>query len=363
MFRHGLVIGKFYPPHAGHEHLVRTAASRSRRVTVVVMAAQVESLPLERRVAWLREIHADDANVTVTGIGDDHPIDLASDAVWSAHVSLMREAVGAVTDEPLDAVFTSEVYGDELARRLGAHHVTVDPARAAFPVSGRAVREDPVAHWTALAPCVREYLTWRVVLVGAESTGKTTLAAELADHLAARGGVWSGCTWVHELGRDATVDKLDATRAEAAGGAAAMEDLVWTTADFVAIARGQAALENRAARTGAPVLICDTDAFATGIWHERYLGARSAETEAHGAPAPYHLYLATHDADVPFVQDGIRDGEAIRRWMTERFATRLTEEGRRWRWLRGSQSERLDRAIAAVDELVAGGWGFAPPLG
>ena len=363
MHRHGLVIGKFYPPHAGHQHLVRAAASGARRVTVVVMAARVESLALERRVAWLREIHADEPNVTVTGIGDDHPVDLTSDAVWNAHVALMREAVAGVTDEPPDAVFTSEVYGDELAQRLGARHVAVDPARAAFPVSGSAVREDPVAHWHALAPCVREHLAWRVVLVGAESTGKTTLAAELAAKLAARGGAWSDCTWVPEIGRDYTVEKLEAAREGAAGTTTAMEDLVWTSSDFVAIARAQGEHERRHARAGAPVLICDTDAFATAVWHERYVGQRSAATEALGDAAPYHLYLLTHDADVPFVQDGVRDGEAIRRWMTERFATRLTEDGRRWRWLRGNRTERIERAHATIDELLSGGWGFAPPLG
>lgn len=48
--RHGLIIGKFYPPHAGHHLLVRTAAAVCSRVTVVVMAAEMESVPLQRRV-------------------------------------------------------------------------------------------------------------------------------------------------------------------------------------------------------------------------------------------------------------------------------------------------------------------------
>ena len=51
--RHGLVIGKFYPPHAGHHLLVRTAAALCERVSVVVMAAQVVSIPLPARVAWI----------------------------------------------------------------------------------------------------------------------------------------------------------------------------------------------------------------------------------------------------------------------------------------------------------------------
>jgi NadR type nicotinamide-nucleotide adenylyltransferase len=359
---HGLVIGKFYPPHAGHALLVRTAAARCARVTVVVMAASVESIPLERRVAWLREIHAHDSNVTVTGIADDNPVDLESDAVWNAHVELMLEAVAATTRERLDAVFTSEGYGDELGRRLGVRHVAVDPPRATAPVSGTAIRADPVTHWDDLAPCVREYFAWRIVLVGAESTGKTTLAAELAARLAMRDGPWRRCQWVPELGRDVTADKLDRA-AEDRGGDAAMADITWATPDFVAIAEGQGEHERRLAASGGPVLICDTDAFATGIWHEHLVGTRSPETERLGSPAPFHLYLLTHPDDVPFVQDGLRDGESARSWMTERFVARLDEDGRRWRWLRGSREDRVTRALAMIDELLAEGWGLADPLG
>ncbi len=43
---HGLVIGKFYPLHRGHQHLIDTAAAACDRVTVVAMASAVESVPL-----------------------------------------------------------------------------------------------------------------------------------------------------------------------------------------------------------------------------------------------------------------------------------------------------------------------------
>ena len=56
------------------------------------------------------------------------------------------------------------------------------------------------------------------------------------------------------------------------------------------------------------VLICDTDAFATAIWHERYLGVPSAAVLAVAAGRTYDLYVLT-DVDTPFVPDDIRDGE------------------------------------------------------
>ena len=125
-YRHGLVLGKFYPPHAGHHHLVRTAQDRCERLTVLVCAASVESIPLADRVAWMREVHPD---VRVVGAVDDIPVDLHDPAVWDAHMAVFRAAV----PEPVDAVFTSEPYGDELARRFGAEHVCVDPDRTRLP--------------------------------------------------------------------------------------------------------------------------------------------------------------------------------------------------------------------------------------
>ena len=70
-------------------------------------------------------------------------------------------------------------------------------------------------------------------------------------------------------------------------------------------------MEDALARQANRILISDTDALATGIWHERYLSKKSAEVEAIAASHRHDLYLLT-DCDLPFVQDGLRDGESIR---------------------------------------------------
>ena len=367
---HGLVLGKFYPPHAGHHLLVRTAARACEQVTVLALASSLESLSLALRVAWLREVHAPEPNVTVVGGMDEHPVDYQDPYVWDLHMAVFRDLLRAAGRPPLDAVFTSEAYGNELARRFGARHCPVDPERTLAPVSGSAVRRDPASQWPHLAPPVRAWLARRVVIVGAESTGKTTLAHELRDSLAARGGAFAQTRWVPEYGRDYTLEKLALARAQAAwrgAPAPGMADLEWPTSDFAAIAREQNALEAREARVGGPVLVCDTDAFATAIWHERYRNARSAEVEALGDPPP-SLYLVTHHDDVPFQQDGIRDGEHIRAWMTGRFVERLRGTRHRVELLRGARAARLERALALVDAWLPGALAEVfvdapPPLG
>ena len=102
------------------------------------------------------------------------------------------------------------------------------------------------------------------------------------------------------------------------------------------------------------MLFCDTDALATCVWQERYLGRSTRAVEALAARR-YHLYLLT-GSDVPFVQDGVRDGEHLREWMTGRFAERLTERPEPHVVLTGDHGSRLERAAAAVDALLAGPW-------
>ncbi|MER6449936.1 transcriptional regulator [Streptomyces venezuelae] len=350
---HGLVLGKFYPPHAGHHHLVRTAQDQCERLTVLVCAASVESVPLADRVAWMREAHP---GADVVGAVDDIPVDLHDPEIWEAHMAVFRCAVPG----RVDAVFTSEEYGSELARRFGAEEVLVDRERTLFPVSGTAVRRDPAGSWEFLGPAVRAALTRRVVVLGAESTGTTTLSRALADHYRRRGGVWAKTGWVAEYGRRYSEEKLAAARA--ADPAASWADVSFTSEEFPVIARRQDADEEQAARLGSPVLFCDTDSFATGIWHERYMGGRNAEVERIAGLTRRDLYLLTDHTDVPFEDDGLRDGPQLRPWMTERFRAELERTGRRFLVVRGDRAARLEEAVRAVDALLAEGWHFTDPL-
>ncbi|MEV3936428.1 AAA family ATPase [Glycomyces sp. NPDC049804] len=350
---HGLVLGKFYPPHAGHHHLIRTAAAGCERLTVLVSHATVESIPMATRVAWIQEAHPD---ARVIGTIDDVHMDLHDEKIWQAHVDIFKAAV----PERIDALFTSESYGPELARRLGAVHVEVDQDRGAFPVSGTAVRADPAANWDFLEGPVRAGLTRRIVALGAESTGTTTLAEALAAHYRERGGVWAATRCVAEYGRTYSEERLRALQREDPD--ATWDDVRFTTEEFPLIAKRQNELEEAEARCTGPVLVCDTDAFATGIWHERYLGDRSSGVESIGDALEHDLYLLTDHEGVPFEDDGLRADEHLRPWMTARFEAELERTGRPYVKLQGPHEQRLEQAVAAVDALIAAGWHFASPL-
>jgi len=363
-FDHALIVGKFFPPHVGHEYLVRTALDFSRRVTVLVLAASSEPLPMEIRAQWLRQCFPDAQGLRVVAALDDVPVDFDDEAIWRAHVDVMRRALSrdaAAHDEPespVDVVFSSEEYGETLARWFGARHVCLDRGRALHPISASAIRRDLYTNWPALPAPVRAGLALRVGLVGAESTGTTTLARDLCDALRARGGAWARTEWVPEYGREYSVNLLAVARAT--DPAARPEDAVWTEEDFVEIAREQNRREDEAARQGGPVLLCDTDAMATAIWHERYLGAPSASVErVANAMAPRALYLLTDHTDVPFEDDGLRDGEHLRAWMNGRFADVLSAGRTPWHLVSGPPDHRLRVALRHIDDAMREWWPFA----
>jgi NadR type nicotinamide-nucleotide adenylyltransferase len=272
----------------------------------------------------LRELHP---ATTVLITPDDIPDDqgAATSKAWAARTLELLDGRAP------DVVFSSEDYGPRYAACMGARHISVDPARSRFPVSGTAVRADPWRTAEFLAPVVRARFVRRVCVLGAESTGTTTLARDLAGHY--------GCAWVPEYGRTYVEQRQTPT-------------IDWHTDDFVHIARRQQAEEDTAARRGGRLLICDTDALATSVWHERYLGTTSPEVTRLAAARSYSLYILTGD-DIPFVQDGTRDGEHIRSWMTERFRQVLIARTNPWIEVRGTRDERLATACAGIDRLLA----------
>jgi HTH-type transcriptional regulator, transcriptional repressor of NAD biosynthesis genes len=361
---HGLVIGKFYPPHSGHHLLIDTAANTCHQVSVIVMASDVESIALDQRVAWMRERHQHQANVHIAGIMDNVPVDYEDEGIWRQHVDLMRQALAAMSAPPVTAVFTSEAYGGKLAGYFDAKSVQLDADRVLEPISATKVRQDAALHWERLAQPVRQDLAFRAVVLGAESTGTTTLSLALTTALQAKGAAYRLTRWVKEHGRDYTAQKIACARAAALLQnivVPSMDDLVWTSQEFANIAITQTAMANAEARMGGPVLVCDTDTFATEVWHERYTGTRRIFDLQAPACQPRPLYVLTHHDGVAFEQDGLRDGEHIRAWMTGRFLELLEQTGRDYIVVQGSHENRLALAMAAIEQRLPHCWQFNPP--
>lgn len=169
----------------------------------------------------------------------------------------------------------------------------------------------------------------RVCILGAESTGKTTLAKALA---ARHATVWVpeyGAVY-HHRGRG------DPNRP-------------WTDDEFVHIAVIQNWLEDFLASFAARFLFCDTDAFTTSVFAELYLGhAVAAVAEL---ARTYDLYVLC-DPTTPFERDplGLRRQEA-RDDMDARYRARIDAVGAPYVEVRGTTEARAAQVDAALERF------------
>ncbi len=326
----GLVLGKFMPPHLGHVYLVDFARSYADEVTVVVGTLAREPIPPELRVAWMRELFP---SMNVVHLTDENPQEPHEHPqFWD----IWRESLLRVMPHKPDFVFASEAYGQRLAEELSAEWIPVDVARSLVPVSGTAIRADPMTHWRFIPRCVRPYFVRRVCVVGPESSGKTTLAKALAAHF--------GTTWVPEYARTLLEPRV-------AANTPPHETAPITREDMPRIARGQIASEEALARNAERVLVSDTDALTTLLWSDLLFGDHDVVLEEHAQQHAHDLYLLCAP-DVPFVPDTVRYAPAEREAFFERMRGELERRGRRFVVVAGSWDERRARAIEAVQALV-----------
>jgi hypothetical protein len=114
--------------------------------------------------------------VHVVPIISDLPNSNGNQVILRAWCNLMRAAMGR---DSVDFLFSSErgTYAEGTSANLGAQHIMNDPDRRLAPISGTAIRKDPLSAWDYLDTPVRGYFAARILLVGKAAT---SVAAVLA---------------------------------------------------------------------------------------------------------------------------------------------------------------------------------------
>ena len=120
--------------------------------------------------------------------------------------------------------------------------------------------------------------------------------------------------------------------------------------EFTHIARVHCWYEDFLATLARAVLFSDTDAFTTSVFHEVYLGTPATEFEEL-VERRYDLFVVC-GLDVPWRHDGIREFEAQRRAMHDRYVERARRSGSPWLLVVGPPEVRLAAAAAEVERLL-----------
>jgi HTH-type transcriptional repressor of NAD biosynthesis genes len=183
----------------------------------------------------------------------------------------------------------------------------------------------------------------KFIFIGPESTGKTTLCQILSQRYKT--------LWVKEACRLMAEEKTPEINPNIDG-----KDINFNFSldDFIKMANRQNQEELELTNKSEKILICDNDSFALTIWCERYLGKYYGEIFDMYQNADYlknneKIYILTKP-NVPFVQDGLRDGEHIRDWMYNRFLEELTTKNMKYYIIDSPYyEERINKAIEIIE--------------
>ncbi|WP_164675089.1 AAA family ATPase [Anditalea andensis] len=165
-------------------------------------------------------------------------------------------------------------------------------------------------------------MPFKIVIIGPESTGKSTLSAALASHYQE--------PWVKEYARD-YIDGLQRP---------------YEYEDLLLIAQGQLALEDDGEAHADRFLFCDTDLHVLKIWSQHKYGKTHPWILEHINRRKYDLYLLT-DIDIPWEDDPQREhpDQEMRQYFMDIYRTTIAHTNIPYIILSGNPTKRVKDAI------------------
>src|SRR6478609_1722979 len=193
-YKNGFLLGKFYPFHKGHAYLIEESLKHCEHLTVLVCAMEDDKelfISGPQRYKAMCDYFEGYKNLNLVFHQNNDP-QYPEDHPWFWNIWI-KIILTNIDPRKTDVVFSSETYGNEIARRLGIHHHCIDLDRSEWPVSGTAVRKDLINKWSLVPQETKRHFIKKVAFIGPESSGKSTISKAIADHLK--------CSWIEEYGR------------------------------------------------------------------------------------------------------------------------------------------------------------------
>jgi NadR type nicotinamide-nucleotide adenylyltransferase len=308
--------------------VINEALKTVEHLTVLIYEAPgLTEVPLTRRANWIR-----DSNPEIEVIEcPDGPTDVTYEITgMQAHEQYVLKKLG---ESKITHFFSSEPYGEHMSAALGAIDIRIDQGRERVPISATTIREDLYAHRRFLSPRVYFDHLIKVVLLGAPSTGKSTLAEKLAEHFKT--------THMPEYGREYW--ELNNIQRRL------------TPEQLLEIAVTHRERELVLAHEANQYFFIDTNALTTKVFSQYYhgdslpgLSELSNETKER-----YDLVILCGD-DIPYDDTVDRSGETNRSDFQKSTIQELDEMGIKYHEVTGSIQDRISQVSRILETMTKG---------
>jgi len=330
----GMYGGTFSPLHLGHVRCIIEAANQCDDLIIVISEGVArEEVDMRIRYRWIYQLTKHIGNVRLFVLTDDA---ITKQAYTEDYWLNDAQKVKNFASKKIDAVFCGSDYNEESFWAKG-----YPDSKIIFmqrnEISSTKIREDVMKHWDWLPNIVKPYYTKKVLLVGGESTGKSTLAINLANYY--------NTNYLEEVGRD--ISERSGT------------DLLMLPEDFTDILLQHKVKEKEAILHSNKILFEDTDCLITKFYIqfldgiEKKINEQLADAIAEINSYDLILFL---EPDVKFVQDGDRSLviEANRNAYSNKIMKMYKQKNFNLQIISGDYQDRFEKAVYLIDELLGG---------
>lgn len=340
--------GSFDPLTLGHLHCMEEALNNCQTLYLVLSYSKKrDRIDHKIRASWLKQEanrflampQYHDKEIIIKLVEDK---DISKDTYhWEAGRDEILKACGVTGFDKV--VCGSDYKGRGIFERLypASEILYVDRTDgiSSTGVMKDIYRED---NWKCIPDCVKQYFTKKVLVIGGESVGKSTMTEDFAKlyHTA----------FCREMGRDVSERSVDEY---------SMPDM-----DFCEILIRHKALEYAQTQKANKVLFIDTDCLTTLFYtHELISDPEIRDRTDHLARAMGEMYKDTYDlivflevsdVDTPFVQDGTRNEniKANRKLFSDKLKKFYDDCGYTYVEVSGTHAERYEKVKQMVDRLL-----------
>ena len=328
----GMYGGSFNPLHMGHVDCILQAANLCRELFVVLsVGCKRKEIDARIRYRWIYQLTQHIGNVRIITLEDDAQTKASyTEDYWYQDAEKVKAQIG----KPIDVVFCGSDYDENSFW----NRCYPDSKLVVFPrneISSTAIRKNPYAHWDWIPNLVKPYYVKKVLLMGGESTGKSTLTINLANRF--------NTNYIDEAGRD--ISERSGT------------DLLMLSENFTEILLQHKLNEIHAVKQSNKVLFIDTDALVTQFYmnflNDPGIDKNKRLSDAIDRINTYDLILFL-EPDVEFVQDGDRS-EKIRDdrvKYSEQIKALIRSHGKTFVTVSSSYQQRYETAVKEVNNLL-----------